>query len=136
MGSEIGCRPCRCPDTISSGHTHANVCQLDTRTQDMVCYCREGYSGSRCDICAENYFGNPDKPGGNCEKCECSENVDLGRAGNCDLKTGKCLQCLYDTTGDNCEVCRDGFYGDALHQDCRRKFSHIPKVYCFFKLFI
>lgn len=120
LGSEIGCRPCRCPDTIASGHTHAEQCDLDVRTNDMVCYCQEGYSGSRCSVCAENYFGNPDKPGGICEKCECNQNVDPGQYGNCDLRTGKCLKCLYETTGDHCEFCRDGFHGDALAQDCRQ----------------
>lgn len=120
LGSEIGCRPCRCPDTIASGHTHAEQCDLDVRTNDMVCYCQEGYAGSRCSVCAENYFGNPDKPGGICEKCECNQNVDAGQSGNCDLRTGKCLRCLYDTTGDHCEFCRDGFHGDALAQDCRQ----------------
>lgn len=125
LGSEIGCRPCRCPDTIASGHTHAEQCALDPRSNDMICYCKDGYSGARCDICADNYYGNPDKPGGICQKCECSNNVDLSRNGNCDLRTGQCLQCLYDTTGDHCEICRDGYYGDALLQDCRRMLSKL-----------
>lgn len=119
LGSEIGCRPCRCPDTIASGHTHATQCDLDHRTNDMVCYCKEGYSGARCDICADNYYGNPEQLGGACEKCNCSNNVDLAQRGNCDLHTGKCLRCLFETTGNNCEYCRDGYYGDALRQDCR-----------------
>lgn len=87
----------------------------------MICYCQEGYSGARCDLCADNYYGNPEKPGGVCQKCECSDNIDPSRRGNCDLKTGKCLQCLYETTGDHCEFCKDGFFGDALQQNCRRK---------------
>lgn len=119
LGSEIGCRACRCPDTAASGHSHADHCQLDPRSNDMICYCREGYSGARCDVCSENYFGNPETPGGTCEKCECSNNVDPSRRGNCDLHSGKCLQCLYETTGDHCEYCRDGFHGNALVQDCR-----------------
>lgn len=45
LGSEIGCRACRCPDTVSSNHTHADHCQLDNRSNDMICYCNEGYSG-------------------------------------------------------------------------------------------
>lgn len=120
LGSEIGCRACRCPDTLASGHSHADQCQLDPRTNDMICYCREGYTGARCDVCADNFFGHPEKVNGTCEKCVCSGNVDLSRRGNCDLHTGQCLQCLYETTGDQCQFCRDGFFGDALAQDCRQ----------------
>ena len=125
LGSEIGCRPCRCPDTIQSGHTHANHCELDRRNNDMICYCTEGYGGPRCDDCADNYFGNPEKPGGTCTECKCNNNIDLYVSGNCDSKTGNCLKCLYDTTGDNCEYCQDGFYGDAMIQNCRRKYKRI-----------
>lgn len=120
LGSEIGCRPCRCPGTFQSGHTHADYCQLDPLSNDMVCYCREGYSGARCDVCADNYFGHPEVVNGTCQRCDCSNSVDLSRAGNCDSYTGECLRCLYDTSGNHCEYCRDGFYGDALKQDCRQ----------------
>lgn len=121
LGSDIGCRPCRCPDTIASGHSHASHCALISSSNDVICYCEPGYAGAKCDTCDDNYFGNPDKPGGSCQQCNCNNNIDLGRSGNCDAKTGSCLQCLYDTDGGNCEFCRDGFYGDALRQDCRSK---------------
>lgn len=120
LGSDIGCRPCRCPDTVASNHTHAAQCVLDPRNNDMICYCHDGYSGARCDVCAENYFGTPEIPGGSCTQCDCSNNVDLGQPGNCDQRTGQCLRCLYETAGDRCEYCRDGFYGDALHQECHQ----------------
>lgn len=84
----------------------------------MICYCREGYTGARCDVCADNYFGHPERADGSCQPCKCNNNVDPGRRGNCDLHTGKCLQCLYETTGDSCESCRDGFWGNALDQRC------------------
>uniref|UniRef100_W4VRM4 Putative laminin n=1 Tax=Corethrella appendiculata TaxID=1370023 RepID=W4VRM4_9DIPT len=119
LGSEIGCRPCRCPDTLASGHSYAQSCSLTPHTNDVFCHCDYGYGGSKCDVCADNFFGNPDKPGGECRACNCSSNIDPGRRGNCDTKTGKCLQCLYDTEGDHCEYCRDGFYGDATRQDCQ-----------------
>lgn len=121
LGSEIGCRPCRCPDTIVSGHSYASQCALISSSNDVICYCQPGYAGAKCDVCDDNYFGNPDKPGGACQECSCNSNIDLSRSGNCDARTGKCLQCLYETDGDNCQYCRDGFYGDALRQDCRSK---------------
>lgn len=120
LGSDIGCRACRCPDTVASGHTHSDGCSLDPRTNDMICHCEEGYTGPRCDVCADNYFGNPEVPGGSCQKCECNNNMDPYRPGNCDKKTGQCLQCLYNTAGDHCEYCADGYHGDALNHDCRR----------------
>ncbi|XP_073827458.1 laminin subunit beta-1 [Musca autumnalis] len=118
LGSEIGCRACRCPDTIASGNAHADGCSLDVRNNNMICHCQEGYDGPRCDICADNYFGDPEVPGGSCQKCDCGNNIDIYDTGNCDRRTGKCLKCLYDTTGDHCELCRDGYYGDALKQTC------------------
>lgn len=90
----------------------------------MVCYCQEGYSGARCDVCADNYFGHPELPGGTCEKCNCNDNVDLNDSGNCDSHTGECLKCLADTAGKNCEICKDDFHGDALDQSCTRNFNN------------
>lgn len=120
LGSSIGCRPCRCPDTIVSGHSHADSCDLDTYTNDMICRCEIGYTGPRCDICADNYFGNPEHPGGVCKPCDCSSNVDPRAAGNCNSRTGQCNNCLHQTHGEHCEYCKDGFFGNALEQDCQQ----------------
>lgn len=118
LGSDIGCRACRCPDTVSSGNSHADGCSLDSRNNNMNCHCKEGYDGQRCDICADNHFGDAETPGGACQKCNCSNNIDLYDTGNCDRRTGQCQRCLYDTTGDHCELCRDGYFGNALEQNC------------------
>ncbi|EDW03702.1 laminin subunit beta-1 [Drosophila grimshawi] len=119
LGSEIGCRACRCPDTTASGMSHANGCSLDPTNNNMLCHCQDGYGGARCEICADNHYGSPEN-GGTCSKCECSNNIDTYDTGNCDGQTGACLKCLYDTTGDHCELCRDGYHGDALQQNCRQ----------------
>lgn len=66
--------------------------------------------------------------GGTCDKCDCSNNVDMRAPGNCDAKTGKCLQCLYDTAGERCQYCKDGHFGDALKPDCRRKSLKLMKI--------
>jgi len=108
--SFIPCRPCPCPD---------QRCSLDPRTRDAVCECQEGYSGPRCDQCADNYYGQPALAGGACLPCDCSGNTDLSRPGNCHPDTGRCLQCLFDTGGENCGRCRPGFWGDALNRTCR-----------------
>ncbi|KAL1456234.1 hypothetical protein WDU94_000979 [Cyamophila willieti] len=118
LGIGIPCRPCPCPGTVDSGKSHADTCQLDLRSQEVICACKEGYGGKKCDNCLDNYFGNPQEFGGSCSPCNCSDNVDLINPGNCDPSTGKCLQCLYQTEGDHCEVCKPGFYGNALDHNC------------------
>uniref|UniRef100_A0A0P4W557 Laminin subunit beta-1 n=1 Tax=Scylla olivacea TaxID=85551 RepID=A0A0P4W557_SCYOL len=115
----IACRPCPCPGTADSGHSFADHCTLDPRTKDVVCECAEGYAGSRCDVCADNYFGDPEVPGGQCQSCNCNNNIDISRPGNCDGRTGECQRCLFNTFGFHCERCQPGYYGDALNQECR-----------------
>ncbi|KAF5294829.1 hypothetical protein FQA39_LY00313 [Lamprigera yunnana] len=126
IGVDIACRPCPCPDVVSSGHSFANRCSLDVYTKDVMCECNEGYSGTRCDECADNYFGNPQVRGGSCKPCDCSKKINTLDHGNCDPHTGKCLKCLYDTTGDHCEICRPGYYRYDENDVCR-----VVNVFCF-----
>lgn len=118
LGVDIPCRSCPCPGVKSdlTKSSHADRCELDPETKDVVCDCKEGYAGLLCDVCADNYYGDPVK--GTCEKCECNDNTDITKPGNCDPYTGKCLQCLYNTAGDRCEVCKVGYYGNALDKSC------------------
>jgi hypothetical protein len=39
---------------------------------------------------------------------------------SCDPTTGDCLKCLYNTGGDQCQHCLDGFFGDARIRQCAR----------------
>ncbi|XP_077546511.1 laminin subunit beta-1 isoform X2 [Haemaphysalis longicornis] len=117
-GVDIPCRPCPCPGTVDSGVNHATSCDLDPRTGNVMCHCAPGYVGERCDRCANNYYGEPNVPGGSCRRCECSGNVDETQPGNCDSRTGVCLRCLYNTEGPHCERCKPGHYGDASRQQC------------------
>ncbi|KAL1110575.1 hypothetical protein AAG570_008103, partial [Ranatra chinensis] len=118
IGFDTPCRPCKCPDTEDSGHSFASTCILREDTQEVVCECEAGYAGPRCDVCADNYYGNPEEPGGRCRPCDCNNNIDITKPGNCDLHSGECLRCLFNTTGRNCELCEPHFYGDAVNQNC------------------
>nr|AJO16035.1 laminin beta-wing chain [Bombyx mori]AJO16036.1 laminin beta-wing chain [Bombyx mori] len=118
LGFDIPCRPCPCPGIKgdTNKNSHADRCELDPETKDVVCDCREGYAGPLCDVCADNYYGDPLRDV--CKKCECNDNIDITKPGNCDPYTGKCLQCLYNTAGDSCGVCETGYYGDASEKTC------------------
>lgn len=69
-----------------------------------------------CELCDDGYH----RPGGGlqsrCEKCTCNGNVDENAVGNCDTQSSvqKCQRCIYNTTGDHCERCLAGFWGNAL----------------------
>lgn len=73
--------------------------------------------GKRCELCDDGFFGDPlgqRGPVHPCAPCQCHGNVDLNAVGNCDTESGRCLRCLHNTTGEHCQECRTGFYGDAL----------------------
>ena len=75
QGTEKDCQQCPCPEK--------GPCILHT-DDDIICLnCPLGYSGRRCDTCADGYYGQPDE-GKECKKCECSGNIDDNSVGNCD----------------------------------------------------
>ncbi|XP_062924347.1 laminin subunit beta-1 isoform X1 [Mobula hypostoma] len=120
LGSGQQCRPCPCPNYPGSEIYHGISCHLDPGSNQIVCLCETGYIGSRCDMCTAGYYGDPMVRGGKCWPCQCNNNIDMTDLGSCDSHTGRCLNCLYNTGGDQCAECRRGYYGDSLQQDCRR----------------
>ena len=96
----------------------STVCSADP-AGNPVCSCRPGHEGQTCDSCSDGYFGQP--PEFRCTRCDCNGNIDPDVPGSCDMSTGRCILCINNSTGDECEVCADGYFGNATLQDCQRK---------------
>lgn len=118
-GSPLDCGICECPLGIMS-NTFATGCALNS-FNDLLCTCKEGYSGQSCESCADGFYGNPSLPGDFCKRCVCSGNIDPGVNGSCDTQTGQCLKCINAATGDQCDRCLSGYFGDAVvAKNCAR----------------
>ena len=124
----ISCLPCACPGQYSG--SFSPLCELippaflptDTPPgQDLECTnCSRGHEGMRCELCQENYYGDPVNSIG-CIPCDCNGNIALEEPGNCNTSSGVCLRCVGNTTGESCQVCATGFYGDAIQaKNCSR----------------
>ncbi|CAH1179506.1 unnamed protein product [Phaedon cochleariae] len=108
-GTPEDCQPCGCPE--------GGACiQIDEEIT-MCTECPTGYTGHKCDVCSDGYYGDPTGrygPARSCRECECNNNIDLNAIGNCNTTSGECLRCIHNTGGDRCEVCLSGFYGNAV----------------------
>ncbi|XP_074489366.1 laminin subunit beta-1a isoform X2 [Sebastes fasciatus] len=123
-GHADDCEPstgrCMCPDGVGSLRQFAGSCHRGDNSQQAICVCNTGYRGARCDECSSGYYGNPGEVGGQCQPCQCNNNIDMLDPESCDARTGECLLCLYHSEGAACQSCKPGFYGNALLQDCRK----------------
>lgn len=90
---------------------------LYTESSVEKCDCPRGYSGLSCQDCSPGFYRDPDGPfGGYCIPCNCH-----GHADTCDCNTGVCQDCQHATTGDHCDMCIEGYYGNAINghpDDC------------------
>nr|XP_013006500.1 laminin subunit alpha-2 isoform X4 [Cavia porcellus] len=122
QGTAEDCQPCACPLSVLSNN-FSPTCHLDPSLGLICDECSVGYTGPRCERCEEGYFGHPSVPGGSCQPCQCNDNLDFSVPGSCNSLSGSCLICKPGTTGRHCELCADGYFGDAVDakncQPCR-----------------
>ncbi|XP_071007922.1 laminin subunit alpha-3-like [Oncorhynchus clarkii lewisi] len=89
------CRGCPCPFRANN---FAVAC-LDIGANEIECLCKPGYTGTRCERCAPDYYGNPMIYGGRCQRCHCDA------TSTCDYLTGKCKKPDDPSTDDQCIEC-------------------------------
>nr|XP_006813849.1 PREDICTED: laminin subunit gamma-1-like [Saccoglossus kowalevskii] len=90
----------------------ANASLSDTPIDNAeLCTCPPEYTGTFCEQCAVGYTRDDPSMGpfATCIPCTCNEHSERG----CDPDTGVCVECIHNTAGDQCEVCKPGYYGDA-----------------------
>ncbi|OAF67093.1 hypothetical protein A3Q56_05169 [Intoshia linei] len=116
---EDGCRPCLCPKGETSFVQHAYGCNYNNVEKKVDCLCLEGYTGIYCEGCKINHYGYPAKRNGTCTACLCNRNIDRSIPNSCDYNSGKCIKCLFNTTGDKCQYCKNGYFGNSFTQNCQ-----------------
>jgi hypothetical protein len=83
------------------------------------CSCPQGHEGLRCEHCKQGYTRATVNGTAydSCIPCQC-----YGHSSDCDANTGQCLDCLNNTEGNACQLCKPGYYGNATRgteNDCR-----------------
>lgn len=126
------------PASFSTGSFTARLSSLSFNVENSVgtvntaaekCVCGVEYTGGSCQDCALGYKrANVSTSDflGVCVPCECNGHSIL-----CDADTGVCENCLDDTTGNSCQTCKVGFYGDAnggTSSDCTACPCFQPRV--------
>ncbi|RNA00650.1 Laminin subunit gamma-1, partial [Brachionus plicatilis] len=111
LGTSNDCRKCPCPNEGPCVEFY----NYQSSTNEVVCLkCPTGTKGNLCDICDDGFYEQERSSNKLvCEKCTCNSNIDENAVGNCDT-SGKCLRCIYNTTGDNCDKCLPSYWGNAL----------------------
>ncbi|KAJ7338748.1 hypothetical protein JRQ81_012650, partial [Phrynocephalus forsythii] len=80
-----------------------------------ICSCPPGYLGDSCQGCSAGFYREHNGLfRGRCLPCNCNGNSD-----RCLDGSGICVNCQHNTVGENCERCKEGYFGDASQGTCR-----------------
>ncbi|XP_039610736.1 laminin subunit alpha-1 [Polypterus senegalus] len=128
-GTTEDCQLCACPLETTTNN-FSPTCYLDNSGGVICDQCLPGYDGSRCERCADGFYGDPTVPGQSCIPCDCNGNVNPVEPGRCDTQSGECLKCINNTAGRNCEICAEGYFGDAIvNKNCQACACHVNSSY-------
>ncbi|XP_018564888.1 laminin subunit alpha-1-like [Anoplophora glabripennis] len=108
---------------------HSETCNPNTGE----CFCQHNTIGEKCERCAPGYYGNPLRgTPADCKRCACPlPNPENNFSPSCQLDyfaervedegNYVCTQCPKGYTGDHCDICDDGYYGNPLEigNSCR-----------------
>ena len=108
---------------------HASFCDMQNPL-NRTCNCQHNTEGTNCDRCAKNYYSEPwrsftrenSKKWVTCTACDCN-----GNSADCEfdhrvweLNGGKnggvCVNCRNNSLGQNCELCKPGFFRGSQGQ--------------------
>ncbi|XP_077465112.1 basement membrane-specific heparan sulfate proteoglycan core protein [Stigmatopora argus] len=109
VGVAQACQPCPCPGTTSNNQ-FSSTCYLDSDGQP-TCRCPPGYTGRRCERCAQGYSGNPLLG----QKCVSGNNELNGNCYNCDQSgtescSGGYCRCKMNVEEPSCSTCKPGTF--------------------------
>ncbi|XP_067402634.1 laminin subunit alpha-3 isoform X1 [Emydura macquarii macquarii] len=80
-----------------------------------TCSCPPDYVGDSCQECSPGFYReNKGLFTGRCVPCNCNENSN-----RCQDGSGICINCQYNTAGEKCDRCKEGYFGDASQGSCR-----------------
>nr|XP_023028946.1 laminin subunit alpha-2-like [Leptinotarsa decemlineata] len=115
LPTDAFCAKCDC-------NGHSPTCNATTGE----CFCEHNTLGRKCERCSPGFYGNPTRgTPEDCKKCACPLlNDENNFSPSCQLDyfteeldaegTYVCTQCPKGYTGDHCEICDDGFYGNPM----------------------
>lgn len=88
-------------------------------------------TGSRCEICAEGFYGDPlgeYGPPRQCQPCQCYNRLDEIPENTCDPLTGECRRCPYLSTGPRCEDCVEGYFHRYPSEPCQGTEHYLTNI--------
>ncbi len=103
------CVPCDC-----NNHGNSSLVQQCEPVGGRCFQCFDKTAGMQCEQCIDGYYKLEKNNSKICVRCNCNGNSQSNIFPICRWRTGVCTQCTYNTTGDRCEKCAQGYRGDAL----------------------
>ncbi|XP_051732199.1 laminin subunit alpha-3 [Ctenopharyngodon idella] len=119
-GQFARCVPCSC-------NGHSNECEQNT---GRCLNCQDDTVGEHCERCREGYYSNAAQR--KCRVCPCPLSNEANNfAVGCTEMNGR-FQCLCKEghTGERCERCATGYYGDPLVYGGRCRLCNCPGNLC------